>query len=59
MIENVAAPESLRDVDLALDTEEDFAFAAWLADEVTDDAGLKTIIDAARRYGVRQAESVT
>lgn len=59
VIENVAAPESLRDVDLALDTEEDFAFAAWLADEVTDDAGLKTIIDAARRYGVRQAESVT
>lgn len=59
VIENVAAPETLRDVDLALDTEDDFAFAAWLADEVADDAGLATIIDAARRYGARQTESVT
>lgn len=49
-IDNVAAPESLRDVDLALDTEADFAFATWLAGEVAVDAGLDTIVEAARRY---------
>jgi spore coat polysaccharide biosynthesis protein SpsF (cytidylyltransferase family) len=58
-IENVAAPASLRDVDLALDTEDDFALAKWLANEVADDADLNTIIDAARRFGARQSENVT
>lgn len=49
-IENVAAPQSLRDVDLALDTDTDFALATWLASEVPVDADLGTIIAAARRY---------
>lgn len=49
-ISNVAAPESLRDVDLALDTPEDFEMATWLAGEVAADADLDTIIAAARRY---------
>jgi len=58
-IENVSAAEPMRDVDLALDTEQDFAFQSWLAGEVADDAGLHTIIEAARRYGARNSESVT
>jgi spore coat polysaccharide biosynthesis protein SpsF (cytidylyltransferase family) len=49
-IENVAAPESLRDVDLALDTPADFELATWLAGEIAADADLDTIIAAARRY---------
>lgn len=49
-IENIAASESLRDVDLALDTPEDFELATWLAGEVAADADLDTIIAAARRY---------
>lgn len=49
-IENVAAHESMRDVDLALDTPGDFELATWLAGEVAADADLDTIIAAARRY---------
>ena len=58
-IENVAAASSLRDVDLALDTKDDFALASWLAGEVAADADLNTIIDAARRYPARKSENVT
>lgn len=58
-IENVAAHVSLRDIDLALDTEEDFAFQSWLAGEVAADAGLDTIVEAARRYGAREKETAT
>jgi len=58
-IENIAAASSLRDVDLALDTEDDFALASWLAGEVAGDADLNTIIDAARRYPARNSENMT
>jgi spore coat polysaccharide biosynthesis protein SpsF len=58
-IENVAAPVSLRDVDLALDTPEDFVFQEWLAGEVADDADLDTIIKAARHYKTRLEEAAS
>ncbi|MEX0692958.1 MAG: NTP transferase domain-containing protein [Rhodospirillales bacterium] len=58
-IRNVAAPEPLRDVDLALDTETDFTFQSWLAGEVADDAGLDKIIAAARRYPARLKEAAS
>jgi len=58
-IENVAATPPLRDVDLALDTDADFALASWLAGEVAADADLNTIIDAARRYPAREKENMT
>ncbi len=58
-IENVAAPQSLRDVDLALDTDADFALATWLASEVPVDADLGTIIAAARRYAPSRGVSAS
>lgn len=58
-IENVTAPVAMRDVDLALDTEDDFAFQSWLATEVAADAGLDTILKAARRYIVPTKENAT
>lgn len=58
-IENVAAPQSLRDVDLALDTDTDFALATWLASEVPVDADLGTIIAAARRYAPSRGVSAS
>lgn len=59
-IENVRAPEPMRDVDLALDTPEDFAFQTWLADEAGPDADLITVIATARRYpGATKAPNAT
>ena len=58
-IENIAAAEPLRDVDLALDTEQDFTFQSWLAGEVAENAGLDKIIAAARRYPVRLKEAAS
>lgn len=58
-IENIAAAEPLRDVDLALDTEADFTFQSWLAGEVAENAGLDKIIAAARRYPARLKEAAS
>ncbi len=49
-INNHASPSPCRDVDLALDTEEDFAFQNWLATQISDDANLNAIVAAARLY---------
>jgi spore coat polysaccharide biosynthesis protein SpsF len=58
-IENVAAPDNLGDVDLALDTDDDFVFQSWLAAEVAADAALDTIVEAARRYRAHEKENAT
>lgn len=47
-INNHPSPSPCRDVDLALDTEEDFIFQSWLATQISDDANLAAIIAAAR-----------
>lgn len=49
-INNHAAVPPFRDVDLALDTKDDFAFQNWLATQVAEDANLNAILSAARRY---------
>ena len=59
MDRDIAAAEPLRDVDLALDTEQDFTFQSWLAGEVAENAGLDKIIAAARRYPVRLKEAAS
>jgi len=52
-INNHAAKAPHTDVDLALDTEDDFAFQNWLGAQIADDANLKAIVAAARSYPER------
>jgi len=52
-INNHAATSPGRDVDLALDTEDDFVFQSWLATQIPDDANLNAILAAAKQYSGR------
>lgn len=56
VIDNVASPELMTDVDLALDTPEDFAFQSRLAPLITGDADLIQIVLEARRLNAEMME---
>ena len=58
-INNHAATTPCRDVDLALDTEDDFAFQNWLGTQIADDANLNAIIAAARLYPERRRKDAS
>jgi len=49
-INNHTATTPSTDVDLALDTKDNFVFQNWLAAQIPDDANLSAILAAARRY---------
>ena len=56
-IQNIPAEPPLRDVDLALDTEQEFAFQSWIAERIGDNARLNDIVALARKYKEQEAAS--
>ncbi len=56
VIDNVAADEPMTDVDLALDTPDDFAFQSRLAPHVKSDANVTEIVREARRLAADMME---
>ena len=56
VIDNVASPELMTDVDLALDTSDDFAFQSRLAPLISESADLIQIVLEARRLNAEMME---